>query len=123
MKDPALVTIKGVTVQLKNAEVLAAIIRTKGKKQIDLAKETGASEKTINAIIKRCREAGLLVDESTRNVPVIGTSEYDGTEYRWDSVSATEKDNFYPPLVSECLQGRRENYAGFTWRHATEQRS
>lgn len=123
MRDPALVTIKGVTVQLKNAEVLAAIISSKGKKQIDLAKETGASEKTINAIIKRCRDAGLLVDESTRNMPVIGVSEYDGTEYRWDCVSDTENDNFYPPLVSECLQGRRKNYAGFTWRHATEPRS
>ncbi|WP_148612411.1 winged helix-turn-helix domain-containing protein [Aeromonas sobria] len=96
MKDPALVTIKGVTVQLKNAEVLAAIIRTKGKKQIDLAKETGASTKTINAIVKRCREAGVIVDEPTRNVPVIGVSEYDGTEYRWDSVSDTEKTTFTP---------------------------
>ncbi len=53
MKDPALVTIKGVTVQLKNAEVLAAIISTKGKK---LAKAEPAPE----AAPAVCAKAGEM---------------------------------------------------------------
>lgn len=92
------------------------------RKQKDIAKDYGVSQKTVSKIKTKNRWLGCVAEDKLKTRqknhsrrPVIGTSLADGEKIRFTSAFAARHFGFTPRSICRCCHGAGKSHKGYAW--------
>lgn len=80
----------------------------------DIAEETGMKTQSIRSIASCMRKAGINIPVMQKRYEYTGINKA-GQVVKFGSLSECAAQGFKGEYVSQCVNGHRERYVGYTW--------